>query len=191
METFLEYIQANYTWFILGLIIILLAIIGSYADKTNFGQGKQDDDTEDDFKDLNIENKRINDLVSDVNKNNKTEKKEVEKTSKHKNSKKEESVEKTNVEKNNKEETKEDKKSEKTEKNLDDSFEEQFKNFDDEFNSIIPKKDLLNEELLDDIDNLSLDKTQKFKFTDIPDLDDVDLPEIKKINQKQEDIWKF
>ena len=40
MSTIIEYIVSNYTWFLIGAIIILLAIIGSYADKTNFGQGK-------------------------------------------------------------------------------------------------------------------------------------------------------
>ena len=53
MKDILEYIMANYTWFLGGAIIILLAIIGSYADKTNFGQGKEkikDDKSIDDNK---------------------------------------------------------------------------------------------------------------------------------------------
>ena len=40
MQTILEYIMLNYTWILAGSIIILLAVIGYYADKTNFGQGK-------------------------------------------------------------------------------------------------------------------------------------------------------
>ena len=48
----------------------------------------------------------------------------------------------------------------------------------------------IDDDLLSDIEHLSLDKTQKYNFKDIPDLDDVDLPEIKK-SDEPEDIWKF
>ena len=44
MNVMLEYILSNYTWILFGLIIILLAIIGWYADKTNFGLGKTVED---------------------------------------------------------------------------------------------------------------------------------------------------
>ena len=40
MQSIMEYILANYAWILFFSIIILLAIIGYYADKTNFGQGK-------------------------------------------------------------------------------------------------------------------------------------------------------
>ena len=38
MTQVLEYIKQNYTLFLFVAIIILLAVIGYYADKTNFGQ---------------------------------------------------------------------------------------------------------------------------------------------------------
>ena len=59
-----------------------------------------------------------------------------------------------------------------------------------EVKELLPKKDIIGDDLLSDIDNLSLDKTQKYNFGDIPDLDDVDLPDIKK-SDEDEDIWKF
>ncbi len=59
-----------------------------------------------------------------------------------------------------------------------------------EVKSLLSKKEVIDDDLLSDIDNLSLDKTQKYNFGDIPDLDDVDLPEIKKADD-EEDIWKF
>jgi len=40
MAEIIEYVTQNYIWFLGGMIVILLAIIGSYADKTNFGQKK-------------------------------------------------------------------------------------------------------------------------------------------------------
>ena len=39
----LEFLSSNYLWFLVGAIVILLAIIGYVADKTNFGQGKNDE----------------------------------------------------------------------------------------------------------------------------------------------------
>ena len=39
--------------------------------------------------------------------------------------------------------------------------EEAFSKFSDEFNSLLPKKELINMDLLSDIDDLELGKTQK------------------------------
>lgn len=62
--------------------------------------------------------------------------------------------------------------------------------FNRELNNMLSKKELIDDDLLSDIEHLSLDKTQRYNFKDIPDLDDVDLPEIKK-SEEPEDIWKF
>ena len=59
-----------------------------------------------------------------------------------------------------------------------------------EVKDLLPKKEVIDDDMLSDINNLSLDKTQKYNFGDIPDLDDVDLPKIKKADD-DEDIWKF
>jgi len=59
-----------------------------------------------------------------------------------------------------------------------------------EVKELLPKKEVIDDDMLSDINNLSLDKTQKYNFGDIPDLDDVDLPKIKKPDE-DEDIWKF
>lgn len=59
-----------------------------------------------------------------------------------------------------------------------------------EVKNLLSKRDVIGDDMLADIDNLSLDKTQRYNFKDIPDLDDVDLPKIKK-NDENEDIWKF
>ena len=44
---------------------------------------------------------------------------------------------------------------------------------------ILPKKELITSDLLNDIDDLELDKTQKLNLNDIPNLDDIELPKIK------------
>lgn len=66
----LEYIKENYTLFFAGIILILLAFIGYYADKTNFGQGKN----------TNLDNNNKKDLdhmrLSEVTGQNKVDKPE-------------------------------------------------------------------------------------------------------------------
>lgn len=201
MNTILEYIMANYTWILCGIIIILLAIIGSYADKTNFGQGKQKNE-------LNEDDKKLTDEVLTQNSNLEVEKKldtkenvEQSNQEKSKNKKSKKTIE-SNIDESNKEKTKSEdlvveenddnvEQELKKEKKLKD-FEKQFEEFDQEFNEALPKKEFISEDLLDEIDGLSLDKTQRLNFAEIPDLDDVELPKIKKLkSDKDEDIWKF
>lgn len=186
MQTILEYIMLNYTWFLGAAIIILLAIIGSYADKTNFGQGK-------DKKEINQntgfnQNKLLSETLKQeqpVLKSEKISKQENENTITQQTANEivesqKALVNKTdNLEENN--------------SNLDnvERLEEKFSEFDKEFDALLPKKDILDVELLDEINDLSLDKTQKINLTDIPDLDDVDLPKIRSLNSIDEDIWKF
>ena len=58
----IEYVTANYVWILGGLILVLLIIIGYYADKTNFGQGEQKEETKDD-KDVVLPDKPLSELV--------------------------------------------------------------------------------------------------------------------------------
>lgn len=191
MRAILEYITMNYTWFLGAAIIILLAIIGSYADKTNFGQGK----TKDSKEEMTAPEEEIN---------NETLKQLIEKEEPEIAEEKDEQLNSDNSDETTSKEgqivfnkignIKEGDnlvvvKVEKPTENKKANFEEAFAKFDQEFDAIVPKKDIIDEELLDEIDNLSLDKTQK--LTDIPDLDDLDLPKIKSLDPVDEDIWKF
>lgn len=215
MTEILEYITANYTWFLGGAIIILLAIIGSYADKTNFGQGKRSIEKPEEPEMSKLENKRLNELIGNNseknNYNNDIDKfKNVNEVinignntineplqSELSNNKIIESEIQNSV---SGEFNKADiisKNQEKVEdlyndiEDNDDSFEESYSKLDEEFNAILPKKEIIEDDLLEEIDNLSLDKTQKFNLNDIPDLDDVELPEINKIKKSEQNIWKF
>lgn len=227
MTKIVEYIMQNYTWFLTGAIIILLAIIGSYADKTNFGQGK--DKSQDDEKEknnLDFANKRISDNL-ESNELNSDEKNVIDEKSV-----KQESFNYTNV--GNKDTSILDEISEpdfssndnagdinentrdsqnleskpiensskqnelinnnviqKLENNKKDDFDENFNKFDEEFNTLVPKKDIIDSDILDDIDDLSLDKSKKSSLNNIPDLDDVELPKIKNLKSEDENIWKF
>lgn len=180
MESILEYIMLNYTWFLGGAIIILLAIIGSYADKTNFGQGKGKEEKIETKEEKFESNKSLN-----LKENLKEESLKVE-TEEPISTQSEETVEVIQNEE----------KTEEIAKPLEhivqkESFEEKFEKFDQEFNELLPKKEIVDGELLDEIESLSLDKTQKIKLTDIPDLDDVELPKIKSLEPEDDDIWKF
>ena len=191
MQIVLEYIMLNYTWLLLGSIIILLAIIGYYADKTNFGQGMQKDENIDknEIDKKLLEGKRLEDLIGNKKDN-------IEESSKNLQEEPLEILANVLEMGNNEVLYNNDDISipeqqvnndiitlEQTEKN--------FEKFDQEFNQLLPEKDIIDDELLDEINNLSLDKTQKINLSDIPDLDDVDLPKIKPLKIEEEDIWKF
>ena len=63
MIQILEYIAQNYTLFLSVLVLILLAIIGYYADKTNFGQGKNQEKEPKETKENIEEQKTLNDAI--------------------------------------------------------------------------------------------------------------------------------
>jgi len=214
MEKFLEYITLNYTWFLGGSIIILLAVIGYYADKTNFGQGKP--------KEIEKENKpegekldaskRLNDLFPQ--KGDKDNQKLEVNNNQNLNVQQPNIVSQMNfdpmtgqpINQNNQTSIDVNQSNQFINSNnnlntpiVEDSFddigtlktsEENFQKFDKEFNELLPKKEIIDDELLDEINNLSLDKTQKIELSDIPDLDDVELPKIKSLTE-EEDIWNF
>ena len=177
MNKILEYVLANYTWILGVIIIILLAVIGSYADKTNFGQGKlkKQEDKENDQNDL-AEN-QPNKPEANIETVKKTE--QVKQT-------------KQNIVEKEEKEIEDSKKIIAEAERVDDKkFDDEFEEMSQEVDEFLPKKELIDGELLDEIENLSLDKTQKINTSDIPDLDDVELPEIKSFKSTDDDIWKF
>lgn len=208
----LEYIMQHYTLFLGGAILILLAIIGYYADKTNFGQGKNNKVDEDDNRIEN--NKEMPLTMQEAIQNNETE--IVDELQSPLQVQENENInnEKENIDSEiNIEDilTTVDNGNNLTNENLEVQtseeasitepiFEERKINplltkeevdkFNIEFNSILPEKEFIDGDLLSDIDDLNLDKTQKIDLSDVPDLDDIELPKIKKMDV-EEDIWKF
>ena len=185
MINILEYINENYTLFLGGAIIILLAIIGSYADKTNFGQGKTKENNNDNNKEkqIDLSNKKLRDLFDDISK---TENQENNLND----------VNDENIVSAEKVVSIED----MLDHNVPDSLrhnepkeiiKEKDNKFDREFKHIIPDKKLMSNDLLSDIDSMTLDNKKELDSLDIPDLDDVDLPEIKNIKETDDDIWKL
>ena len=202
MEAVVDYIMSNYTWFLGGLIIILLAVIGYYADKTKFGQGSSTKQDSDDLINFNsdLENKKINDLVKNVDLN---QPEVIEEKQNFDENKTEESqlIEEnlTEIEQNPQEDFCDSEEQPKEETiNLDensvevlDPFDNQFDDFDKEFNELLPEKSIVDENMLDDIDDISFDKTQKLTFDNEIDLSELDLPKIKSFELDDKDIWKF
>jgi len=191
MKQVLEYIVQNYAWFFGAIILILLAIIGYYADKTNFGQGKTE------------ENKKDDNKTDDLSKADNQEDMEDLYAPLESSAQNNELVEEittqsnfiSNVEENNVEvvETSDGASNPNAlaESTSGVFSKEAVDKFNDEFNSILPEKELISSDLLSDIEDLELDKTQKIELSDIANLNNIELPKIKKFVPEEEDIWKF
>lgn len=234
MTQVLEYITQNYTLFLFGAIIILLAVIGYYAEKTNFGQGKADKTKDDKTvnKEVDLNNTGLMDITNEMenkiesNIQNKTEglvenegniilnvnpeqnltnddatNLETDLTENNKNvtephEEKKEAVnpiidaihKELNLVSNdnifNVEEIKE--KETKSKKR-----EEEFNKFSDEFDALLPEKEIISDDLLSEIDDLELGKTQKFNLKDFKRFDNIKLPRISDTVTEDQDIWKF
>lgn len=288
MAKILEYISLNYTWFLVGAIIIVLAIIGHYAEKTNFGQSKSNNtSTEDEDKKIELEKVTLTDLINKDNKNSKNNgleninaqeifnensledipsnindsidnnvqndpvqqeqtginnffqedlnqfdnnlpnqtsissnmtNSEIVSSDLNNNNINNDDIQEidndlfSNVESvqpivtesdsidtinNNieKSDISTDKVSDENQSvndvDLPKPTEKKFANFDEQFDAVIPKKEVINEEFIENIDDLSLEQTQVFNTEDVPELDDIDIPEIRDTNISDNDIWKF
>lgn len=237
----IDFIMTNYIWFLVAIIVILLAVIGSYAEKTNFGLGTKIED--DDKKDLNLEeiaNKKLGDFVAVPNQEKNNNQKPVQLNTNVNVSNNEVPVnnvqnvntissetvtnnvgnfETNNIAYNTSLETNPNVnvvqvqlQPNEQSNNLLTSSNEVNNNLDVESNEIVkpkkeiskqidlilPKKDVVDESLLDDIDSLSFDDfnfdSSLFKNDDILNTkvktDDLKLPEIKSLKEDT-DIWKF
>ncbi len=242
----INFLVSNYLWFLGAIIIILLAIIGYVADKTNFGQGKNTDDqidleslnsmgidqlysrniekqdevvkqeqnsfanqqvqttasniVDNNFDNLpnispNVENNVMNNNTEDVNMNLNLNLIQSQNLSETKLEDRNINVDlstvlastqvindkidkmKNNVGINAEVETE-----------LDDNGNN---DFDDEFELLLPKKEIIENDLLSDIDDIELDKTLKYDFSDISNFSNIELPDIKDVNKKNHDLWKF
>lgn len=194
MSEIIEFLLENYIWILSIIIVILLAIIGYFADKTNFGQ--KDFKLNDDIKETNTQEDLLNGI--DTNKTLKEAAESLTESNKEevKEDKHEVEVEKQPVAMENNPEAnlKEELKSEIEEKKLDgvlETSEDENINLDQMFNEVIPVKSLMDDEILDDIDNMTVEPTS-LETKDIPDLDDIELPKIESLaTDTEEDIWRF
>jgi hypothetical protein len=225
MTQVLEYILANYTWFLVGAVLVLLAIIGYYADKTNFGQGNKSPQNKDVLEkdeddSIDISNIRLSEVTKTENKNEIlnvpvdasnnnsneiTQNISIEDNSDFSNQKpivkdNDDTVNNVDVQFNKVENIEssvqeipilEESQNVISNENALQSNEEKFNMFSAEFDSLLPKKNIINTDLLSDIEDLEFDKTQKIDLSGVPDLDDIELPKIVGLSSDDEDIWKF
>lgn len=222
MSQVLDFILEYSVWIIGSGILVILAVIGYYADKTNFGQGKnseietqknldevrlmdvvQEKTTKNDDKTQKIiEKNNINDILSDKQKLNVSQETiKVEHIDNSLTDKIDLNSSMTDIYKNNAVEALAKDKSletveekmviNKTSKPKLTDEEVAFNKFEKEFETLLPRKEVIKDDLLSDIDELELGKTQKIKLNEVPDLDDIDLPKIKKFASSEQDIWKF
>lgn len=238
MTQVLEYIKQNYTLFLVGAIVILLAVIGYYADKTNFGQGKSEKSKDEKKPDgqKKLENARLMDVANGAKTNSKNDNNSNVQNNSEKLVQKENSIvsninhnenvvnDKTiNIEKNSIENkknttevaelneetvnqiknaihkelnlvsndaifnTEEIKNKETKNKKREDAFNK----FSNEFDALLPKREIINDDLLSEIEDLELGKTQKFDLRDLKSFDNIKLPRISDTVTEDKDIWNI
>ena len=182
-----DFVLSNYVWFIIAIIVILLAVIGSYAEKTNFGLGKKIEETDKKDFDINaIADKKLGDFVAVPNQpeKSKADANVIEQPGNV--------VVQNNV---------------AVQKTINKPMNQNIntkKVLNKQIEAIIPKKNIVDSSLLADIDDISLKdldigesslfkrEKEKLLFSDKIKSDDLKLPEIKSLKEKKEkDIWKF
>lgn len=195
MVDIVSIITNNLVWILVGIVVILLAIIGRYADQTNFGEGKKiikvkkKSSKRDIIDKLAIEQEEPEkNLTNEMNTDNSSEKKEeVDIIEEMKNNTRDNfnpdadttSVLDQNIQT---EELKEQKKKESEEMSSDEFLKT------DDLDILLPKKNVVTGDFLQEVEDINLDFKKKDLLSDIPDLDDVDLPSIRKKKNKT-DIW--
>ena len=197
MTDVVSIITDNLVWILVGIVVILLAIIGRYADSTNFGEGtkiikvKKKKGKRDIIEQLAVEPKE--EPVKEEKKEETTEKKpEVDIIAEMQNNTRdnfnpdadESSKDDNLVEQifTPTEEQKEEKKKESEEMSSDEFMKS------NDLDILLPKKDVVTGDFLQEVEEINLDFKKKDLFSSIPDLDDIDLPSIKKKKGKT-DIW--
>lgn len=177
----LSFINDNYLKFAIGLILILMALIGYHAEKTNFGN-KFISEKQKEKKDNNridVDKLRINDFIV-----NGSIEDGVEQTS---------NLKPLETEINTKVETEESTKNSQLQ-DLVDNKEVSEEDIDEEFEKIIPKEQTLDCDLITDINNMEVkpleNETNKSSDMLLQFNSNIDLPEIDNL-KTDEDIWKF
>lgn len=192
MIEIINFIITNYTWILLIVIIILLAIIGSIADKTGFGSENNEPKKENKQMEIvDLSNKRLDDVIS-TNDNTSNKQPEVIGNNETLASEQASNIQVNQTGKNFEEKTN------KLETvshsaNIMKSLEDKLNTLDGEINASLPKKNIINDNILDDIEGMSFDSDNMFskKSSDTIGVDDLELPNIKPLKKDNEDVWKI
>ena len=208
MAVVINFVIDKFVWFMCGAIIIILAIIGSYADKTNFGEGKkivkvkkkkkdiidsleveEKKDSSDSFNSNSDEPVESENIFDNTNNEIKVESNKVDAAEKV-----ETNQDIPTIEINDKEKKDDEAKNDESEENSSviDKIIEENKEAKEELDELLPKKDILDDDIfqdLGDLDDIKFD-SKITKAKDVPDLDDVMLPDITKQKKNSKQIWK-
>lgn len=210
MTQIIDFVTMYAAWIIGGIVLISLAVVGYFADKTNFGQGKKtnfNDATSDVALESGMQPNFISNNTLDID----NEKNSVDKQDNLQDTSNVDNVQEYIVPENlapveemneglmqNQDQVVEQQPElvenfEKIDYQNENSLliDENFNKFNEEFDSILPKKEIINDDLLNDIDELELGKTQKIDPLNVPNLGDIELPKIKPLVEQEQDIWKF
>lgn len=213
----IDFVMEYYIWFLIGIILILLAIIGAYADKTNFGQGKKDETDKKTNADNNLKNVKLGEALGQNSASVDKDTLDNPKSELQKSESESSVVGQTNVQQINNENIKseslESNPNEKVDADKTDTngnelsatsngvsnisskslnIEDKLNKLNEEINDFLPEKELIDSSLLDDVSDMSLDDKDSniFDKKNDFDFDDLKLPEIKKPKKEIEDVWK-
>lgn len=212
MTEIFDFIVTNYAWILVIVLIILLSIIGSFAEKSLFDSSSKPSKTKDEDKTIDLSNKKMSDFFgggdntqNQINNENNIQLQpvNVDTTNQNVNSFTDNTVNNvisstaSNEVSNNQVlantgsvDNNTEIKS-KTNTELMTTLESKLSSLDKQINDVLPKKELINNDMLDELDEMSIE-TDKKKSTKKDDLklSDIKLPNIKSSKSKKKDLWK-
>ena len=194
MTEIINFIIVNYTWILAIVILILLAIIGGIADRTNFGEGKSNiEEKKQETPNIDLSNKRMDDFFSNEKKSDDNNADVNKETNNNNFSSQNQTIANNNISQSSNAMSNVQNEPTSSNKDIMKSLEDKLSSLDSEINSALPKKSIINNDMLEDIDDMSFEGKDLFNDTFDNDFgtDDLDLPRIKSPKKENEDVWKL
>ena len=221
MTEMFDFIVTNYAWILVIVLIILLAIIGGFAEKSLFDSNSKENKSKEDDKTVDLSNMKMSDFFgttdkgnNQINVNNENINNNVLTNTNNMNSAVIAPVDNGNYNNasvidnnmsgvvnnnviNNTELTAQvNSANQNAQSNINTNLqlmtnlESKLSNLDKQINDILPKKDLINNDILDEVNDIDIEPS-KIKGTkkDL-NLNDIELPSIKSTKSKKKDLWK-
>ena len=193
MTEIFEFILSNYVWILVIVLLILLAIIGSVAEKSVFGDSNKTNELDDreQKNEVVFSDKKIGDVFKQNDTIDSPTQAEMKTTSDASyNNNINFSIDNNNLSKEQTSTVADDIKTNLNGERLLSNLEEKLKTLDNEINGVLPKKQLIEDNVLEDIDDLSIDFNNKLNKKDNVDLTNIDLPDVRNTKVSKKNIWR-
>ena len=196
MTEIFEFIVTNYFWILVIVLITLLSIIGSFAEKSLFETAKKEEKKKEE-QTIDLSDKKMSDFFGESNK---------DKSMPNQNNEIGQQIS-TNTAINNNPDAISNSgdlvnqasignainmpsQSLTSNNNIMSNLESKLSSLDKQINDMLPKKELIEEDLLEDVEDINLDIDKKpGKKKDELNLDDIKLPNIKSSKSSKKSLW--